>query len=72
MNGKFMGADDTGAAISPCGRYRYALWRKWSDMGPLATFLMLNPSTADASENDATIRKCIGWLGRRDGWRRDR
>jgi hypothetical protein len=48
------------AALSQCRRYRYALWRKWAD-GPQVLFVMLNPSTADESANDPTIRRCIGF-----------
>jgi hypothetical protein len=51
------------AVISECGLYRYLLTRRWSD-GPALAFLMLNPSTADASVDDATIRKCIGFATR--------
>jgi hypothetical protein len=56
----------SGAEISDCGCYRYALWRKWSEdpAAPLATFLMLNPSTADAHVDDPTIRKCCGFARR--------
>jgi hypothetical protein len=46
------------AVISDCGRYRYRLWRRWGEGSPLL-FVMLNPSTADAEEDDATIRRCI-------------
>lgn len=59
-----------GAHISECGRYRYNLWRGWSQpgTGPQAgeapLFVMLNPSTADAETDDATIRKCIGFATR--------
>lgn len=53
----------SGAELSTCGRYRYALWRRWSD-APAAVFVMLNPSTADAHADDATIRKCIGFATR--------
>lgn len=52
-----------GAVISPCGKFRYRLWRRWGD-GSACTFIMLNPSTADANENDPTIRKCIGFAER--------
>lgn len=47
-----------GASFSECGRYRYALWRKWAD-GPLAAFCGLNPSTADEFRNDRTVNRCI-------------
>ena len=49
-----------GATIDPTGQYRYSLWRQWDDR-PQITFIMLNPSTADANTNDATIRRCIGF-----------
>ncbi len=50
----------TAAAFSGCRRYRYALWRRWSD-GPQLLFVMLNPSTASETANDPTIRRCIGF-----------
>ena len=53
------------AVISKCGAYRYSLTRRWSG-APLLTFVMLNPSTADAKEDDPTIRRCIGFA-RREG-----
>lgn len=55
------------ATISPCGTYRYRLER--SDVfGDRSTaVIMVNPSTADAVENDATIRKLIGFRDRY-GW----
>lgn len=53
----------TDACISRCGRYRYALWRRWSD-GPQVLFVMLNPSTADQRNDDPTIRRCIGLAAR--------
>jgi hypothetical protein len=46
------------AVISECGRFRYRLWRKWGCGSPLL-FVMLNPSTADATIDDATIRRCL-------------
>lgn len=48
------------AELSPCGNFRYALGRKWSD-GPCVLFVMLNPSTADAYEDDRTISRCIAF-----------
>lgn len=45
------------AVISDCGRYRYLLRRDIGDNARIVTFVMLNPSTADATRDDATIRK---------------
>lgn len=50
----------SGAEFSDCERYRYSLWRQWSD-GPAVMFIGLNPSTADATLDDPTIRRCIGF-----------
>lgn len=57
--------------FSPCRKYRYTLWREWD--GDLITalanpitqpdkfvqFIGLNPSTADETLDDPTIRRCI-------------
>lgn len=50
-----------GAIISECKRYRYRLWRIWDDSKPKVLFVMHNPSTADAEDDDPTIRRCIGF-----------
>lgn len=55
---------DKGAILSPCGQYRYRLWRRWSSNVKPVAFIMLNPSTADAEQDDPTIRKCIGFAKR--------
>lgn len=59
-----------GARISECGLYRYDLVRRWQDHGMPARgdmlFVMLNPSTADASVDDPTIRRCMHFA-RREG-----
>ena len=47
----------SGAAMSTCKRYRYSLWRDWKD-GDRCNFIMLNPSTADATLNDPTVERC--------------
>lgn len=51
----------SGADISECGKYRYSLWRIWDDTKQKVLFICLNPSTADADNDDATIRRCIGY-----------
>jgi hypothetical protein len=48
-----------GAEFSPCRKYRYALWRIWNKKLPLIMFIGLNPSTADESNDDATITRVI-------------
>ena len=51
----------TSAELSTDQTYRYQLGRFWSGLGAVATFIMLNPSTADAHVDDPTIRRCIGF-----------
>lgn len=48
------------AKISDDGTYRYVLGRRWGEGMP-ATFIMLNPSKADAEVDDPTIRRCVGF-----------
>lgn len=57
------------AVISQCGQYRYRLERTIGMFGPVAAVIMVNPSTADAVTDDATIRRVIGF-GKRFGWSR--
>lgn len=47
------------ADISECEKYRYSLERVWDQDKPLIGFIGLNPSTADGTDDDSTIRKCI-------------
>lgn len=56
--------------LSPDRQYRYTLWRvspsnlfemsigNWT---PYVNFILLNPSTADETNDDPTIRRCIGF-----------
>lgn len=52
---------NSGAHFSRCRQFRYALWRAWDVDLPKVLMIGLNPSTADASRNDPTIRRCIGY-----------
>lgn len=52
------------AIISECGRYRYRLDRDVQQEGLVFAFFGVNPSTADASINDPTVRKWIGFSER--------
>jgi hypothetical protein len=45
-----------GAQFSRCRKWRYLLWRRWSE-GPVANFLMLNPSTADEVKLDPSCTR---------------
>ncbi len=54
-----------GAIISDCGKYRYKLWREAHPNGfGVLCFVLLNPSTADADQDDPTVRKCVGFASR--------
>lgn len=55
---------DRGAIFSPDYAYRYVLWRVWSKGGRSLVVIGLNPSTADATHDDPTIRRCIGFAKR--------
>lgn len=65
------------AVISPCGLYRYSLTRHVDiegdpaegDWGGRVLWVMLNPSTADATINDPTIKRCIAFTR---AWKRGR
>lgn len=52
------------AVLSPCRLYRYELRRQWDPTKPEVAFIGLNPSTADETQDDPTIRKCIGYAKR--------
>ena len=51
-----------GAVIDPTGTYRYHLTRSPDPgRGGRVTWIMLNPSTADAQMDDPTLRRCLGF-----------
>src|ERR1700691_893264 len=63
---RFVAEMRMGAVFSPCRRYRYALWREWGVLPGMpdkgyVLFVGLNPSTADETRDDATIRRCIAF-----------
>jgi hypothetical protein len=53
-----------GAVFDEDRQCRYFLWRKWNEVGRTCSFIMLNPSYADAEKDDQTIRKCISYAKR--------
>jgi len=50
------------ASLSRCKTYRYSLTREWGSGGTVVV-VGLNPSTADASIDDPTVRRCIRFAG---------
>ena len=56
------------AVFNEARTHRYLLTRRWARwaLGPAMTWIMLNPSTADAFADDPTIRRCISFA-RREG-----
>jgi len=52
------------AVFSGCRTFRYTLRRIWNVGKPLVTFVGLNPSTADESIDDPTVRRCAGFAAR--------
>lgn len=54
--------------FSPCRKYRYTLWREFEPelartelQDSYVQFIGLNPSTADETNDDPTIRRCIAF-----------
>lgn len=52
------------ANLSEDRRYRYTLMRRWGPRVPGVTWIMLNPSVADADIDDPTIRRCMTFTQR--------
>lgn len=56
------------ASLSLCEAFRYRLERIWGQNSEcILTFVMLNPSTADAERDDPTIRRCVAFA-KREGY----
>ena len=52
---------DAPAIFSPDRRYRYVLRRRWLSGNGMCLFVCLNPSIADETTDDPTIRRCMGF-----------
>lgn len=61
--GKRLAVERT-AVFDQTGQYRYQLGRRWRAAGHSVTFVMLNPSRADASCDDPTLRSCMQFAWR--------
>jgi hypothetical protein len=55
------------AVFDATRRRRYSLVREWSAELPRRAYVGFNPSTADAVDDDPTIRRCIAFA-KRDGF----
>lgn len=53
--------EESGAIFSECRTWRYQLWRIWDTDLPMLNVTALNPSTADETKNDPTVRRCINF-----------
>lgn len=56
------------AVMSRCKRYRFELRRVWGPGNSLVMFVGLNPSTADQTTDDPTVRR---WRGFAKAWGHD-
>lgn len=50
---------DKGALFTDCGSHRLVLHRVWNRELPLVAFIGLNPSTANETQDDPTIRRVV-------------
>ena len=55
---KWADGETRSAAFSPCRQWRYHLQQVWDESRPNLLWLMLNPSTADETQNDPTVERC--------------
>lgn len=58
--------EQSGATFDDSKVFRYRLWRRWDPAAPYMAVIGLNPSTADETRDDPTIRRCISFA-RREG-----
>lgn len=57
-NNKWATGEKRTAIFSPCRKWRYHLQQVWDPNRPNLLWLMLNPSTADETQNDPTVERC--------------
>lgn len=60
----FVGDSNSGAMFDESRKYRYSLWRRWHEgatISEMAMFVGVNPSTADETEPDNTVTRCINF-----------
>jgi hypothetical protein len=61
---QYIGDGPNGATFSEDRSHRWSLWRRWEagcSLGRMLPFIGLNPSTADESLDDPTVRRCISF-----------
>ncbi len=51
--------EQQGAIIQ--GPYRYRLWRTWNAHQPTLLWILLNPSTANGTQDDPTLRRLVSF-----------
>ena len=49
------------ATFSEDRKYRYTLYREWNQQKGMVMIIGLNPSTADETKDDPTIRRCLNF-----------
>lgn len=52
---------DSGAVFDKTRLYRYRLWRHWNPVDGFVLWVALNPSTADAVDDDPTVTRMMGF-----------
>jgi hypothetical protein len=59
-----MAAIEAGDGALIIGNYRYRLWRIWDPCVTVMVWVLLNPSEANETKDDPTLRKCMGFARR--------
>lgn len=64
LQGNLFPITNASARFSADRTYRYTLKRQWFPSENFVMFIGLNPSTADETRNDPTVRRCIDFAQR--------